>query len=1102
MVPTNLRNYDQPMTALRFLATSGTFSPLLIFASILVISSTALAIDIGTGHAYREQKFESWGTSLVWFGNATGNWADEEAHTEVMDLLFDGPNHLGLNYARYNIAGGQNRLLVGNFRQGAVIQGWVPKAPTSITDTSTWEWDWDADASQRKSLDAAIARSANRVDAIAYSPPYWMTNNLDASGADDGGLNLQTSLFDEYAYYHAEVLKHFRDELGVRFGNLSPMNEPNGTWWDAGGELEGMHVSQGFQQRQLIQTMGQTLAAHGLNMGITAAEESAVIETVNSFGQYDASTLNYVTQINTHGYGGLGNNTLSSMQTLRNIAEAEGLSLYQSEYGNNSQVGNEGAITLANRITADVNLLGVNGWTYWQAIEPVIYSGAGWGLLWADYNINGSLTEIRPQYHAMRQFTSYIRPGATILNTSDDETVAAYNKGSDTTALVFTNDEASVDTNVYNLLDQTPEFTRLIRTDALGNYVSLGPANVEGNQLTVNSPGEAISTVVVHHQPNLIQNATFAGSTGWQITGNASYSAGVDNTQDGSGGAVLETGAPGNIGAVWQDGIGDAATDLTGKAYEFSVDLMLANNPQLGEIYGASMQVVLEFYGADGETLTHVSTSDFSEDAKSISADSEYRVFRTDVVQAPAGTRFVRPVVRFDNVESGATGVTYIDNAYLQETRYVPRARAWKADANGNWNDVSRWQDDSLVANNSSAYFGPHISSARTIAVDIPTEVIGLTFDSSYGYLLVGDGSLRLGGGAATGRVDVRSGAHKIDVPTTLSGTMEFQFVDDAQLAVDGLFNLDGQRLEKTGPGQLTLAGGMHMGGGTLSVPANLQSSVKIGAGSTLDGTIQLELAPGQDAPWGSLYTLADFASPELLSANVELPVLTKEWLAWEVQMLTSGQLTAQVVNLADINRDSTVDQSDLSFWQASYGQNAEADINGDGLSNGADLLLWQRAATETFETNTLALIVDPTTGNARIENLSPNDFTFDAYTVSSESGSLSIAWDSLEDQGVTGWTEVLPSTGRISELNPTSEALLVSGASLDLDGLFELADGLHDLQFQFRDAVLGTVNGIVFYDSIANSVPGGTPVPEPTTFWIVLPSIVFLGQRSFRPRS
>lgn len=1049
----------------------------------MIFSLPASAIDVGTSESYRQQEFESWGTSLVWFGNSLGTWSNQQSHDEVMDLLFDGPNNLGLNYARYNIAGGQNRLLLDNFRQGAAIPGWVPTAPSSVTDTSTWEWNWNADPGQRKSLDSAIARGVNRVDAIAYSAPYWMTNSLDAAGAVDGGLNLQTSLYDEYAHYHSEILKHFRDELGVRFGNFSPMNEPNGSWWVAGGQLEGMHVSQGLNQRLLIETIGQTLVAKGLDIGITAAEESAVIETENAFNQYDSTTLSYVKQINTHGYGGLGGSTLASMQRLRNLATAQGLPIYQSEYGNNSVGSLQGGIELANRITADINLMGVSGWTYWQAVEPVIYSGAGWGLLWADYNINGSLTEIRPQYHAMRQFTSHIRPGATILSTVDDETVAAHNPGSNSTVLVFTNDETTADTNVYNLIDQTPTFTRVIRTDDSGNYASLGPGNVTGNQITVNSPGSSVTTIVAHHQPNLIQNATFDGNAGWTTSGNANFDATVDNTQDSTGGMVLQTNHPANSGAVWQAGIGNSSTDLTGKAYEFSLDVLMQNNA--GQ-FGADTYVGLAFYGADGHTLTHTAQLDYAEHIRPIIEDSTYRVFRTDVVTAPVGTRFVRPFVSFGSVATGKTGLAYLDNAYLQETRFVPRARKWKQDADGSWEAKANWQDDALVEKNTSAYFGPHITSPRTITMNSAIATTGITFDSEFGYHLESAATLSIGDEAGIANVDVRSGSHLIDVPSSLTSETVFQVVGQSSLEFVSPLNLAGQQLQKAGPGQLNFAGGLDMDGGTLGVVASLQPTVSVGSNSQLDGTLSLSLAPGQQPAWGDLYTLADLASNGQTFDEIALPTLSNPLLDWEVKYLQSSQLVAEVVNRADFDRDGRISGKDLTQWQTSYAANAQSDANGNGLTDGGDFLLWQQLLGQAAASNTLVLTVDPTSGEVIIENLSPTDFSIDAYTISSASGSLLTSWVSLEDQGLPGWIETLPSPERLSELNPSSELVIAAGGSLSLAGLLNPTLGLADLEFQFRDTSLGTVNGRVVYANLTASVAASRIVPEPATLMLL----------------
>ncbi|RIK84339.1 MAG: hypothetical protein DCC67_05020 [Planctomycetota bacterium] len=1058
-----------------------------VIVVLLNRTSNAQPVDIGVGSAFQRQTFQAWGTSLAWFGNALGKWTDSAAHADVMDLLFDGPNHLGLNYARYNIGGGQNLLLVGNFRPGAAVPGWAPLAPGSVTDTSTWNWDWNADPGQRKSLQAAIDRGVTKVDAVSYSAPYWMTDSHDTAGAVGGGDNLQTSLYDEFAHYQTEVLKHFRQQRGIQFATFAPMNEPHASWWQAGGGQEGMHVSQGFNQRLLIETVGQALAAKGLDIGVSGGDEFSASISSSAFQQYNATTVSYIKQLNTHVYGGAESNPTSAMQALRDRAASMGVPLYQSEYGNNSSSALVGGMDLAYRITTDLNVMGVNGWTFWQAVEPLTLSGAGWGLLWADYNVDGSKFVVRKQYHVMRQFTSYIRAGATILRTNDDETVAAYNAGSDMTALVFTNDQTTADTNVYRLLDKMPAYSRVIRTDSSGDYVSLGPADVAGSQVTVDAPGSSVTTAVVHHRPNLVQNAGFNGDAGeWQITGNAVFNQAVDNTRDGSGGVILQSNGGGRAGAVWQPGIGSPLIDLTGKAYEFSADLLFQNNNLQ---FDADARIALEFYGADGQTLVHASPSDFAEALRPISQDSRFRVFRTDVVQAPVGARFVRPVVQFDDVAFGATGLIYLDNAYLQETRYVPRARAWNVDADGDWHDADNWQNDALVENNRAAYFGPQASRNRTITVSSNVDVTGITFDSEFGYRIAGDATLAVGNGGEPAKLDVRSGSHAILAPVAVNGPVVVQVVGDAKLSVDTSWQLNGRRMEKTGSGKLTLARGFSMDGGELSLQASLRPSLIIGADAELDGTLALSLPAGEKAVWGRLYTLAEFAAPEQSFDDVSLPTLEKPWLAWEVRRAGASQLVAEVVNRVDFNRDGEVDAADKDQLSNSYGMDAKADANGDGITDGMDFLLWQQALGEVERSNTLLLLVDPSTGDARIENRSFRTITFDAYTIGSDSSSLRSAWRSLEDQGRPGWIEALPSSGRLSELNPTGSLSLVAGAAVSLPGLFNAASGLPDLHFQFRDVELGAVNGRVAYANFGSWASDANAVPEPTglTFDILL---------------
>jgi hypothetical protein len=1053
----------------------------------MLLSSSASAIDVRTSAAFRQQKFEAWGTSLAWSGNALGNWTNTQAHAEVMDLLFEGPNHLGLNYARYNIGGGQNPLLAGNLRPGAAVPGWAPLAPTSVTNVNTWNWNWNADPGQRNSLNAAIARGVNRVDAVSYSAPYWMTNSFDAAGAVGGGDNLQTSLYDEYAHYQTEVIKHFRDERGIEFGTFAPMNEPDASWWQAGGGQEGMHVSPSFNQRLLLETVGQALQAKGLATGVSANDAFSANSTVNAFNQYDATTLSYIKQINTHVYGGSSSNSTASMQAVRNLAKTRNIPLYQSEYGNNSNSGIAGGIDLANRITVDINVMGVNGWTFWQAVEPLSLSGAGWGLMWAGYDSNSSGYVVRPQYHVMRQFTSFIRPGADILKVNDDETVAAYNSGSDSTVLVFTNDETTADANVYSLLDKPVAYTRLIRTDGAGNCVSLGPASVAGNQLTVNSPGTSVTTAVIYHRPNLLHNAGFAASAGWQSAGSVSHSPSAGNASDGSGGMILHSKSVANSGAVWQEGVGDADVDLTGKAYELSLDMMQQNNSLQ---FGADVRIGLEFHGADGQTLTHAAGGDYEEQLKPFTQDSSYRVVRTAVAQAPAGTRFVRPVVRFDNVAAGATGLVYLDNAYLQETRYVPRAKAWDVDDDGDWSG-DNWQSDALVENNSAAYFGPHITARRTVTLETNAVSTGITFDSEYGYEIAGDATLTIGSAEDIAKVDVRSGSHAIFAPVELSGPTQVQVVGSSRIFVESSFNLHGHRLEKTGPGRLHLTSGFEMNGGTLAIGASRSPGIILGNDATLDGVLEVSLAAGQQANWGSVYTLANLASANQAFNGIELPELSQPWLDWKLQYHPT-YLTAEVINRADFNRDGRMDADDLARWRGDFGVDAASDGDGDGFSDGYDFLIWQRALGTVLETNTLSLLVDPATGDARIENLSHDAFTIDAYTISSESNSLHRSWRSLDDQNFAGWIEALPTSGRLSELNPASELLLSPGATVDLPGLFNVASDSPDLGFQFRDADLGTMSGRVVFTPFAQGIALAARVPEPAVLGLLPAASLF----------
>ncbi len=99
---------------------------------------------------------------------------------------------------------------------------------------------------------------------------------------------------------------------------------------------------------------------------------------------------------------------------------------------------------------------------------------------------------------------------------------------------------------------------------------------------------------------------------------------------------------------------------------------------------------------------------------------------------------------------------------------------------------------------------------------------------------------------------------------------------------------------------------------------------------------------------------------------------------------------------------------------------------------------------------NNLLLALDPG-GDSVLKNDSPFDITISGYSILSASGSLLTNWNSLTDQGITGWQEANPSPTALSELaaSASSALFLPAGASYSLGTLFPLA-GTQDLELEF----------------------------------------------------
>ena len=432
------------------------------------------------------QSFRGWGTSLSWWGNAVGNWADEAKKDEILDLLFDPDSGLGLNVVRYNIGGGDDPTHT-HMRNGAQLEGYEP---------SPGVWNDQADATQRSILNGAMARGANIVEGFAKTPPYWMTYSGCASGNTDGTSNLKPEYYDDYAAYLAHVYTIFRDTYGITFDSVSPINEPNGPWWVVNNRQEGCHYTTA-EQNELFKTMRTTFDAQGLSNVVLAGPEGFEFNsTLNSWNSFDGTARAAIGKINTHSYYG------TERLFINTIAACGNKRLSVSEYGvgvgDHNHEAVESSLALARKIRDDVAELRPETWVYWQAVEEE-FNVNNWGFIHAAFDGNASYT-VTKQYYGMANFSKFIRPGSIIIGTDNSNMLAALNKNNNQLVIVAVNDSTSAKSYTFNLSKffSHASTAQVYRTSASENLAQLADITITGDQLSYTAEPQTISTIVIH----------------------------------------------------------------------------------------------------------------------------------------------------------------------------------------------------------------------------------------------------------------------------------------------------------------------------------------------------------------------------------------------------------------------------------------------------------------------------------------------------------------------------------------------------------------------------------------------------------------------------
>ncbi|WP_454851809.1 RICIN domain-containing protein [Promicromonospora soli] len=530
--------------------------------------------------SYAGEPFEGWGTSLVWFANATGGYPDE-IKNELADMLF-GADGMNLNIARYNIGGGNAPDVPDYLRAGADVEGWW-KAPDGTTreDVDWWDpanpdhWNPDADATQRWWVDR-IKSDITHWETFSNSPPWFQTVSGYVSGGFDSNADqLRPESINEFAAYVVGATERLEDAHGIDVDTVDIFNEPNTNYWGTqlgadgnptGGRQEGAHMGPGLQQ-QVIPALADAIGGSTTDAVISAMDETNPGRFATNWNAYPAAVRDQVSQLNVHTYG-TGQRT-----TVRDIAKGEDKPLWMSEVGGSwSSTGQdfesmESGLGSAHQIVDDLRELEPSAWVFWQPVEDYDNmapggespEGGNWGEIQIPFSCTAQDTlETCPiytntKYWVTQNFTHYITPGDRLIGVDDTDSTAAVSASGDAATVVHINDttaERDVTLDLSGFADIAAGATVTPVVTSVDGYLVEGePVSVRDAAATLTVPAESVTTFLVDGVSGVADDAALAQDGHvFRLDG---VQSGLSLAPDGDGGVQISTDDPAAAEQLW-----------------------------------------------------------------------------------------------------------------------------------------------------------------------------------------------------------------------------------------------------------------------------------------------------------------------------------------------------------------------------------------------------------------------------------------------------------------------------------------------------------------------------------------------------------------------
>lgn len=349
-------------------------------------------IDLGTTF----QTIESFSASDCWMGDRVGKWSTREELARYLfsDEIVDGqPQGIALSGWRFNLG-------AGTAQQGDAsgLTGDDIRARTeSFMDPVTGELDWNRASGQRFFLEKAV-QYGNTAELVLFSnsPPVYMTaNGLGYKTTADFHANIEQDRYGEFGDYLADVVNHFRDDEGIVFNYVSPVNEPQYDWTGGqegspyyNGEISGLvkEIDASFARKGVTGTKIMVPEAgeyYYLYQNASDPAGNQIEEFFNSSSANYIGGLPYVADLAAgHSYwtDKTWSNIVDTRSRVATAVASAGLKFYQTEW---SMLGDEPAgfgsyddatgirfaVYMSRIINADLRYANASSWSYWTVFD-------------------------------------------------------------------------------------------------------------------------------------------------------------------------------------------------------------------------------------------------------------------------------------------------------------------------------------------------------------------------------------------------------------------------------------------------------------------------------------------------------------------------------------------------------------------------------------------------------------------------------------------------------------------------------------------------------------------------------------------------------------